>query len=130
MAHRAAMPTKRAAAGRRWPVARMRNTKACCVVESWCAPKLFNRVRRGHGRFVNPVNRHGSLPHSHLWGGPKYTRKVRCLSQDQFTPSSVSADGAMPRSSKFDEPQIAKISSEGNKFAPGAGTPLAKPGFF
>jgi hypothetical protein len=52
------------------------------------------------------------------------------LSQDQFTPSSVSADGAMPRSSKFDEPQIAKISSEGNKFAPGAGTPLAKPGFF
>jgi len=52
------------------------------------------------------------------------------LSQDQFTPSSVTAGGAMPRSAKFDEPQIAKISSEGNKFAPGAGTPLAKPGFF
>jgi len=52
------------------------------------------------------------------------------LSQSQFASPSVSADGAMPRNSKFDEPQIAKISSEGNKFAPGAGTPLAKPGFF
>jgi hypothetical protein len=52
------------------------------------------------------------------------------LAQDHFTPSRVTAGGAMPRSSKFDEPQIAKISSEGNKFAPGAGTTLAKPGFF
>ena len=53
------------------------------------------------------------------------------LSQNQFAPqASVSADGAMPRSSKFDEPQLAKVSSEGNKFAPGANTPIAKPGFF
>jgi hypothetical protein len=52
------------------------------------------------------------------------------LSQDQFTPSSVSADGAMPRSSKFDEKQLPKISGQQNQYAPGANTPIAKPGFF
>jgi hypothetical protein len=38
--------------------------------------------------------------------------------------------GAMPRSSKFDEKQLPKISGEQNKYAPGANTSIAKPGFF
>jgi hypothetical protein len=53
------------------------------------------------------------------------------LSMEQFSPQrSITAAGAMPRSSKFDEKQLPKISGEPNKFAPGANTPIAKPGFF
>jgi hypothetical protein len=53
------------------------------------------------------------------------------LSMEQFSPQqSITMAGAMPRSSKFDEKQLSKISGEQNKFAPGAHTPLAKPGFF
>jgi hypothetical protein len=53
------------------------------------------------------------------------------LSTMQFSPQrSITAAGAMPRSSKFDEKQLPKISGEPNKFAPGANTPIAKPGFF
>lgn len=53
------------------------------------------------------------------------------LSTEQFAAQrSVTAAGAMPRSSKFDEKQLPKISGEQNKYAPGANTPIAKPGFF
>jgi hypothetical protein len=53
------------------------------------------------------------------------------LSMEQFAAQrSITAAGAMPRSSKFDEKQLPKISGEPNKFAPGANTPIAKPGFF
>ena len=53
------------------------------------------------------------------------------LSTEQFSPQrSITAAGAMPRNSKFDEKQIPKISGEPNQFAPGANTPIAKPGFF
>ena len=53
------------------------------------------------------------------------------LSMEQFAAQqSVTAAGAMPRSSKFDEKQLPKISGEQNKYAPGANMPIAKPGFF
>jgi len=53
------------------------------------------------------------------------------LSMEQFSPQrSITLAGVMPRSSKFDEKQLPKASGEQNKFAPGAGTPIAKPGFF
>jgi hypothetical protein len=53
------------------------------------------------------------------------------LSMEQFSPQrSLTMAGAMPRSSKFDEKQLPKISGEQNKYAPGANTPIAKPGFF
>jgi hypothetical protein len=53
------------------------------------------------------------------------------LSMEQFAAQkSITAAGAMPRSSKFDEKQLPKISGEQNKYAPGANTSIAKPGFF
>ena len=53
------------------------------------------------------------------------------LSMEQFSPQrSLTMAGAMPRSSKFDEKQLPKISGEQNKYAPGANTPIANPGFF
>jgi hypothetical protein len=53
------------------------------------------------------------------------------LSMAQFSPQrSITMAGAMPRSSRFDENQLPKISGEQNKYAPGANLPLAKPGFF
>ena len=53
------------------------------------------------------------------------------LSTEQFSPQrSITAAGAMPRNSKFDEKQVPKISGEQNKYAPGANKPLANPGFF
>ena len=53
------------------------------------------------------------------------------LSMEQFSPQrSINAAGAMPRSSKFDEKQIPKISGAQNMFAPGANASIAKPGFF
>jgi hypothetical protein len=53
------------------------------------------------------------------------------LSMEQFSPQrSITKAGAMPRSSKFDEKQLPKISGEQNKYAPGTNKPLAKPGFF
>jgi len=53
------------------------------------------------------------------------------LSTMQFSPQrSITMAGAMPRNAKFDEKQLPKISGEPNKFAPGANTPIAKPGFF
>ena len=53
------------------------------------------------------------------------------LSMEQFAAQrSVTAAGAMPRSSKFDEKQLPKISGQQNQYAPGANTPIAKPGFF
>jgi hypothetical protein len=55
----------------------------------------------------------------------------RNLSMEQFSPQkSITAAGAMPRNSKFDEKQVPKISGEQNRYAPGANKPLAKPGFF
>jgi hypothetical protein len=53
------------------------------------------------------------------------------LSMEQFSPQkSITAAGAMPRDSRFDEKQVQKISGEQNRYAPGANKPLAKPGFF
>ena len=53
------------------------------------------------------------------------------LSMEQFSPQrSITAAGAMPRSLTFDEKQLPQISGASNKFAPGANTPIAKPGFF
>ena len=53
------------------------------------------------------------------------------LSTEQFAAQrSLTTAGAMPRSSKFDEKQLPKISGEQNQYAPGANMPLAKPGFF
>jgi hypothetical protein len=53
------------------------------------------------------------------------------LSMEQFAAQrSITAAGAMPRSSKFDEKQLPKISGQQNQYAPGANTPIAKPGFF
>jgi hypothetical protein len=53
------------------------------------------------------------------------------LSMEQFSPQrSITAAGAMPRSLTFDEKQLPQISGAPNKFAPGANTPIAKPGFF
>ena len=50
---------------------------------------------------------------------------------EQFSPQrSITMAGAMPRDSKFDEKQVQKISGEQNRYAPGANTPIAKPGFF
>jgi hypothetical protein len=53
------------------------------------------------------------------------------LSMEQFSAQkSLTAEGAMPRSSKFDDKQVQKISGEQNMYAPGANKPVAKPGFF
>jgi len=53
------------------------------------------------------------------------------LSMEQFSPQrSITRAGAMPRNAKFDEKQLPKISGEQNRYAPGANTPIAKPGFF
>jgi hypothetical protein len=53
------------------------------------------------------------------------------LSTEQFSPQrSITMAGAMPRDAKFDEKQVQEISGEQNKYAPGANTPIAKPGFF
>jgi hypothetical protein len=53
------------------------------------------------------------------------------LSMAQFaTQRSITTAGAMPRSAKFDEKQLPKISGQQNQYAPGAHTPIAKPGFF
>ena len=53
------------------------------------------------------------------------------LSTEQVSPQrSITIAGAMPRDSKFDEKQLPKISGEQNQYAPGAHTPIAKPGFF
>jgi len=55
----------------------------------------------------------------------------RNLSMEQFSPQrSITKAGAMPRNAKFDEIQLPKISGEQNRYAPGANTPIAKPGFF
>jgi hypothetical protein len=55
----------------------------------------------------------------------------RNLSMEQFSPQrSITKAGAMPRNAKFDEKQLPKISGEQNRYAPGANTPIAKPGFF
>lgn len=54
------------------------------------------------------------------------------LSSDQFGQynKSLSKDGAMPRSEKFDDAQPDKPSTTDNQFAPNKSQPLAKPGFF
>jgi hypothetical protein len=54
------------------------------------------------------------------------------LSSDQFGKysKSISKDGAMPRSTKFDDVQPDKPVTINNQFAPNQSQPLAKPGFF
>jgi hypothetical protein len=54
------------------------------------------------------------------------------LSSDQFGrySKSISKEGAMPRSTKFDDIQLDKSNTTDNQFAPNKSQPLAKPGFF
>jgi len=54
------------------------------------------------------------------------------LSLDQFGQytKSISKDGAMPRSTKFDDAQPDKPNTINDQFAANKSQPLAKPGFF